>query len=46
MAAPVIIAEVTGSGKQSTLSSEYGGNGNEAAIANPVYVAIGQVNRD
>ena len=44
MAAPVLVAQVTGSDARSTVSKEYGGKGQEAAAkANPVYNAIGQV---
>lgn len=45
MAAPVLVAAVTGSDARSTISKEYGGKGVDeaAAKANPVYNAIGQV---
>ncbi len=47
MAAPVLVAAVTGSDAKSTISKEYGGKGIDeaAAKANPVYNAIGQVNQ-
>ena len=45
MAAPVLVAAVTGSDARSTVSKEYGGKSTDeaAAKANPVYNAIGQV---
>lgn len=45
MAAPILVAQVTGSDARSTVSKEYGGKGVDvaAARANPVYNAIGQV---
>ena len=45
MAAPVLVAAVTGSDARSTISKEYGGKSTDeaAAKANPVYNAIGQV---
>ena len=45
MAAPVLVAAVTGSDARSTISKEYGGKSSDeaAAKANPVYNAIGQV---
>lgn len=42
-AAPVLVAQATGSDKRSTISQEYGGLGDESAIAVPIYRAIGQV---
>ena len=45
MAAPIIVATVTGSDARSSVSKEYGGKGADAlaAKADPVYNAIGQV---
>lgn len=45
MAAPVLVATVTGSDARSSISKEYGGRGADAAAAraDPVYNAIGQV---
>ena len=43
MAAPVAVALATGSNREDSISELYGGKGDTAALADPVYNAIGQV---
>lgn len=42
-AAPMLVALVQEGGKEATLSALYGGQGDDAAGANPLYEAIGDV---